>query len=918
MAGNRITGRETQKMQEYTQGQIDRAERRRTAFPTDVKERIFEYANLIGEEEKVRTLIRNLADAFSQADEEGVEDFLDDASMDIQELPDPTIGKLKLRDYGYTAEDMVPLRKEAALDYHRMGSKIYCLGTDGSKGEYASKEMIQAHEGLFGMEVQMWERIKDNDLDYAEEDLGTFQEPMSAIEQEEALKLYDAGADIYLITNFSSPTYVTERMEIERGPERYQISTAELERFHNLEREMQKYVQIQSLKEAELLIGTKRSFGIYQIRNGSPGENYKFMNMRFLESQGMQIKKEDYELVYVGELSGTMSLEDIFERFNMDHPKGFRGHSLSVSDVVVLNDGENVTAHFIDSISFEQLDSFLNLEEQVLDELAYQVGEQYFAIQTTEEGYDYSFYDEDFRLIDGGVYENDEISIEEAAEELLEEEGWTGECIRRDYAQLMEKVEEMDEVVMAEIQKSQGEYKPLAKVEELEEANYNMIDNVLNNMPPKKEPYLEYFAAECDEFHDMGAYEKSTDVNQIATVYEKYRENPETAYLGCSMGIIYRDPEDSYYDEAEFAIVKGNTVLGNLMDDVRFYGELSLVREGIEKIHEALPGFKYVPMKDVREAMYPEKMTTAQLADALDKIAEEFDPYGYRDHVESGENNIQEVMLNLRSGNIHSYISYLKDIIDEECDQSVRAGVLIERLKAYEPDLPKDMEPMVYVNYCEKSEFMKPRCQKLSDLDSKTVEQDKAWYADRNPKTGEPTMTAKLFFTVYYAEKDDQILQSLKGEIDIGSGNGGIISQLKMQNEMKLTDESWISYQKGKGNEEFQKYMEDLTDMQNHVLPYLQSFCSLEESGVKERREQQVAERNEGRETAPRAEVKANAVVKDIAKADNKPEQQKQTATGKDKKLSIHERLEINKRIIQEKQGKDKQERGADLGVRTV
>lgn len=918
MVRNRITGRETQKMQEYTLGQIDRAERRETAFPTDVKERIFEYANLIGEEEKVRTLIRNLADAFSQADEEGVEDLLDDASMDIQELPDPTIGKLELRDYGYMTEDMVPLRKEAALDYHRMGSKIYCLGSDGSKGEYASKEMIQAHEGLFGMEVQMWERIKDNDLDYAEEDLGKFQEPMSVIDRKEALKLYDAGADIYLITNFSSPIYATERMEIERGPEHYQISTAELERFHNLERKMQKYVQIQSLKEAELLIGTKRSFGIYQIRNGSPGENYKFMNMRFLESQGMQIKKEDYELVYVGELSGTMTLEDIYERFNMDHPKGFRGHSLSVSDVVVLNDGGNVTAHFVDSISFEQLDSFLNLEEQVLDELAYQVGGQYFAIQTTEEGYDYSFYDEDFRLIDGGVYENDEISIEEAAEELLEEEGWIGERIRGDYEQLMEKVEEMDEFVMAEIQKSQGEYKPLAKVEELDEANYNMIDNVLNNMPPKKEPYLEYFAAECDEFHDMGAYEKSTDVNQIAAIYEQYRENPETAYLGCSMGIIYRDPEDSYYDEAEFAIVKGNTVLGNLMDDIRFYGELSLVREGIEKIHEALPGFKYVPMEDVRKAMYPEKMTTEQLADALDKIAEEFDPYGYRDHVEPGENTIQEVMLNLRSGNIHSYISYLKDIIDEECDQSVRAGVLIERLKTYEPELPKDMEPMVYVNYCEKSEFMNPKCQKLSDLDSKTVAQDKAWYADRDPKTGEPTMTAKLFFTVYYAEKDDQVLQSFKGKIDIGTGNGGIISQLKMQNEMKLTDESWISYQKGKGNEEFQKYMEDLTDMQNHVLPYLQSFCSLEESGVKERREQQVAERNEGRETVPRAEVKANEVVKDIAKADNKPGQQKQTATGKDKKLSIHERLEINKRIIQEKQGKDNLERGDDLGVRTV
>ena len=159
-------------------------------------------------------------------------------------------------------------------------------------------------------------------------------------------------------------------------------------------------------------------------------------------------------------------------------------------------------------------------------------------------------------------------------------------------------------------------------------------------------------------------------------------------------------------------------------------------------------------------------------------------------------------MLDLQSGNTHSYISYLKDIVDEECDQSVRAGVLIERLKAYEPELPKDMEPMVYVNYCEKSELGNPRCQKLSDLDSKNVEQDKAWYADRDPNTNEPKTTAQMFFTVYYAEKGDKMLHHFQGKIDIGTGNGGIISQLKMQNEMKLTDESWISYQQGKGNED--------------------------------------------------------------------------------------------------------------------
>ena len=917
MARSMITGRETQKMQEYTQERINQAERRGVEFPTDVKEQISEYANLIGEEEKVRTLVRNLADALSKADEESVEDLLDDARMDIQDLPDPTIGKLGLRDYGYTAEDMVPLRKEAALDYHRMGSKIYCLGSDGGKGEYASKEMIQAHEGLFGMESQMWERIKDQDLDYADEDFGAFQEPMSVIEQEEALKLYDAGADIYLITNFSSPIYVTERMEIERGPEHYQMSRTERERFRNLEWEMQKYPQIQSLKEANLLLGTRQTFGIYQIKDDSPGENYAFMNMSFIESHGMQIKKEDYKLVYVGEFLGNMSLDDIFERFNIDRPKDFRGHSLSVSDIVVLNDGEKVTAHFVDSISFEQLDSFLNLEEQVFSELAYEVGERYFAIQRTEEGYDYSFYDEDFRLMDGGVYENDEISIEEAAEELLEDEGWTGERIRGDYDQLMKKVEEMDEIVMAEIQKSQGEYKPLAKVEELEEANYNMIDNVLNNMPPKKEPYLEYFAAECDEFHDMGAYEKSTDVNQIAAVYEKYRENPENAYRVCSMGIIYRDPEDSYYDDAEFAIVKGNTVLGNLMDDVRFYGELALVREGIEKIHEALPDYKYVPMRDVREAMYPEKMTTEQLAEALDEIAEAFDPYEYRDHIEPGQDTVQEVILDLQSGNIGSYISYLKDIVEEECEQSVRAGVLIERLKFYEPDISEETEPMVYVNYCEERELIELRCQKFSDLDALVAKQDKEWYADRNPRTNEPTMTAQMFFTVYYAEKDDKMLRQFKSKIDIGTGNGGILSQLKLQNEMKLTDESWLSFMKNKGNEEFQKYLEELTDMQDHVLPYLQSFCSLEEKGVQERREQQIAEKQGG--LTGRERATAETKVKNTRTAGKEASivrTEDKNVAAKAKKPSIHERLEINKRKIQEKQGKDKPERGADRGVR--
>lgn len=78
--------------------------------------------------------------------------------------------------------------------------------------------------------------------------------------------------------------------------------------------------------------------------------------------------------------------------------------------------------------------------------------------------------------------------------------------------------------------------------------------------------------------------------------------------------------------------------------------------------------------------------------------------------------------------------------------------------------------------------------------------------------------------------------------------------------------------------------MEDLTDMQNHVLPYLQSFCSLEEKGVKERREQPVSEKNESREAVPRVALEANTAVKDAGKAERKEITEKKTITGKEKK----------------------------------
>ena len=64
-----------------------------------------------------------------------------------------------------------------------------------------------------------------------------------------------------------------------------------------------------------------------------------------------------------------------------------------------------------------------------------------------------------------------------------------------------------------------------------------------------------------------------------------------------------------------------------------------------------------------------------------------------------------------------------------------------------------------------------------------------------------PEKTIQMYFTIYYSDRDQ--MQELKGKINIEDGNGGIVNQLKNQNEMKLLDESWLNYQKVRAKNPF-------------------------------------------------------------------------------------------------------------------
>ena len=108
----------------------------------------------------------------------------------------------------------------------------------------------------------------------------------------------------------------------------------------------------------------KDTFSIYQLKRGDETRDFRFEPYDRLAATGHTAEQTNYDLIYTAELAPGTSLEDIYTRFNIDHPKDFKGHSLSVSDVVVLHQNGQDTAHYVDSSGYRQVPEFLQPPEK--------------------------------------------------------------------------------------------------------------------------------------------------------------------------------------------------------------------------------------------------------------------------------------------------------------------------------------------------------------------------------------------------------------------------------------------------------------------------------------------------------------------------------------------------------------------------
>ena len=98
-----------------------------------------------------------------------------------------------------------------------------------------------------------------------------------------------------------------------------------------------------------------REYQIYQLRSTNENADISFMNYDYLLKQNRQVDFSNYRHVYQGKMKPDMNLESIYTMFNIDKPEDFYGHSLSVSDIVVIRENGAEKAYYVDSIGFKEI-----------------------------------------------------------------------------------------------------------------------------------------------------------------------------------------------------------------------------------------------------------------------------------------------------------------------------------------------------------------------------------------------------------------------------------------------------------------------------------------------------------------------------------------------------------------------------------
>ena len=119
------------------------------------------------------------------------------------------------------------------------------------------------------------------------------------------------------------------------------------------------------------------NFSIYQVPPGPEGRDFRYRSYEDLQADGLSVDRKNYQLVYTAPLDKDTTLDEIYRRFNIEHPADYKGHSLSMGDIVVFRQDEKQTAYYVDEgADYRQVPEFFAQPEKQLTPDECMTGEQ--------------------------------------------------------------------------------------------------------------------------------------------------------------------------------------------------------------------------------------------------------------------------------------------------------------------------------------------------------------------------------------------------------------------------------------------------------------------------------------------------------------------------------------------------------------
>ena len=291
---------------QYVHRLIEAAEASNTGNLTDTQRNlIVNFAYKMDDKDEVLGLVNHMMTAIRRPGSEYTRSLMNETQAQIDNFPDGMIGFTEMHEAGIQLEHMLPLTKDRAYELYRGGAEIYILHGNPENPQLAESILVDTEDAILGY---------DGIFGITETEWEVQKEREISVTKQEALEQQSA----------------------------------------------------EKIDETLLLHGESGRFAIYQMDSGDE-HTYQFMGMESAKSLGYTIDGKDYRMVYAAPWMPTITLDNIFERFNIDRPEDFRGHSLSVSDVIVINRGAEITAYYVDSLGFQELSEFIQQRMNMLE-----------------------------------------------------------------------------------------------------------------------------------------------------------------------------------------------------------------------------------------------------------------------------------------------------------------------------------------------------------------------------------------------------------------------------------------------------------------------------------------------------------------------------------------------------------------------